>query len=286
MDNFWDLYMMLPRETARFVPRFIATLLIINDPGKYGMTLPRPAEALDYVSVNIHKAAQLSVLAKAINVSADVLHRLNPELRHKSTPDAPYALRVPPHTADSVAGALNSVPRWIPPEATYVIHYVRRGETVSGIASRYRTSVSAIARLNRLGRRYLIRQGQRLRVPARGGTSSSTVQQVSLTKEGDNMVYSVKRGDSLYLIANSFNTTINRIRSLNNLNSDTLRVGQKLIIQSGAPSNAVQYVVKSGDTPYEIARKFGMSLDIFLTMNGLSRRSRIYPGQKLWVNGQ
>ena len=286
LDNFWDLYMMLPRETARFVPRFIATLLIINNPEKYGMELPQPASPLQFATVNINKAVKLTTLAQALNLNSDTLELLNPELRHKSTPDSAYDLRVPTQSAESVTAALNSVARWIPPEATYVIHYVRRGETVSGIADRYRTSVSAIGRLNNLGRRFLIRPGQRLRVPARGGSVAASVQRVALAKEGENLVYTVNRGDSLYLIANAYSTTISRLRSLNNLKSDTLQVGQKLIIQQGAPSNAAQYVVKSGDTPYEIARKFGMSLDTLLAMNGLNRRSRIYPGQKLWVNGK
>lgn len=286
LDNFWDLYMMLPRETARFVPRFIATILIINNPEKYGMELPQPASPLQFTTVQINKAVKLTTLAQALNLKSDALEFLNPELRHKSTPDSEYDLRVPPHSAESITTALNDVARWIPPEATYVIHYVRRGETVSGIADRYRTSVSAIGRLNNLGRRYLIRPGQRLRVPARGGTASSAIQRVALTKEGENLVYTVNRGDSLYLIANAYSTTISRLRSLNNLKTDTLQVGQKLIIQQGAPSNAAQYVVKSGDTAYEIARKFGMNLDTLLAMNGLTRRSRIYPGQKLWVNGK
>jgi membrane-bound lytic murein transglycosylase D len=286
MDNFWDLYLMLPRETARFVPRFIATLLIINDPGKYDIELPDPAPPLEFSPVLINKAAKLSALAQAIQVAPEVLERLNPELRHKSTPDSEYPLRVPAETAGSVAASLASVPSWIPPEATYVIHYVRRGETVSAIADRYRTSISAIGRLNSLGRRYLIRPGQRLKVPARGGSSPAAIPRAELAKEGENLVYTVSRGDSLYLIANAYSTTISRLRSLNNLSSDTLQVGQKLIIQQGTPENSSQYVVESGDTPYEIARKFDMTLDALLAMNGLNRRSRIYPGQKLWVNSK
>ena len=286
MDNFWDLYTMLPRETARFVPRFIATLLIINNPKKYSMDLPDPAPSLRFKTITIKKAAKLSSFAQAINVAPVVMERLNPELRHKSTPDSEYNLRIPSEVTGSAAAAVASVPRWIPPEATYVIHYVRRGETVSTIARRYRTSISAIARLNRLGRRYLIRQGQRLRVPASGAAASSSIQRVELSKEGENLVYTVRRGDSLYLIARAYSTTISRLRSLNNLKSDTLQVGQKLIIQQGTPQNASQYVVKSGDTPYEIARKFGIALDSLLAMNGLNRRSRIYPGQKLWITAK
>jgi membrane-bound lytic murein transglycosylase D len=180
---------------------------------------------------------------------------------------------------------LESISRYVPPEATYTNHYVRRGETVGIIARRYGTSISAIARENRLGRNYLIRVGQRLRIPGRGIRYTSS-QPRSLTKEGEKLVYSVKKGDSLYIIAKAFNTSVQEIKKQNNLQSNILRVGQKLVIQSGTPAGAVPYTVKSGDTPYKIAKKYGMNLNYLLALNGLSTRSKIYPGQQLWVTTQ
>ncbi len=178
--------------------------------------------------------------------------------------------------------SIGNVSRWIPPEATYFLHYVRRGETLSGIASRYRTSVSSIARLNRLRRVNLIRPGQRLKIPGRGGSSASRPS-LKLTVEGEKLVYQVKRGDNLYRIARAFNTTVQQIKRMNNLRSDVLRVGQKLAIHSGRPEGAILYTVKRGDTPFEIAKKYGMDLSYLLSLNRLGRRSKIYPGQKLWV---
>ncbi|MDH5745298.1 MAG: LysM peptidoglycan-binding domain-containing protein, partial [Candidatus Aminicenantes bacterium] len=172
--------------------------------------------------------------------------------------------------------------KYIPPEATYRYHYVRRGETVSVIAQRYRTSVSAIARANRLGRNYLIRAGQRLRIPVQGQSYVSYSPR-NLTKEGEKLIYIVKKGDNLYVIASSFNTTVQEIKRLNNLQSNMLSVGQKLVIQSGTPEGAIFYTVQSGDTPYKIAAKYGMNLSALLALNGLSTRSKIYPGQQLWV---
>lgn len=283
LDNFWDLYIMLPRETARFVPRFIATLLIISNPEKYGFNLPQPDPPLEFEIVEINKPIKLSTLAKNLGIDSHVLEELNPELRHKSTPDRVYSLRVPPGYGAKTLVSLENIPRWIPPEATYVIHYVRRGETLSTIAQRYRTSVSAIARLNRLRSVHLIRPGQRLRIPSRSGYSSSRLSSMTLTKEGEKLVYVVQRGDSLYRIASAFNTSVERIKQMNNLQSNILRVGQKLVIQKGIPEGAQVYVVQKGDTPYKIAQKFGMNLEVLLKLNGLSRQSKIYPGQKLYV---
>jgi membrane-bound lytic murein transglycosylase D len=284
LDNFWDFYAMLPRETARFVPRFIATLLIINSPEKYGFDLPEPAPSLRFETVTIRRPVNLSSLAKVLGLEAEDLTALNPELRHKSTPENEYELRVPVGYGQKTLASITDVQRYIPAEATYDFHLVRRGETVSGIAQRYRTSISVIAKLNSLSRNYLIRPGQRLKVPSRGGGGGSIASTPrELIQEGEKRVYLVQRGDTLYTLAKFFGTTVNRIKRDNSLSSDLLKVGQKLAIQSSRPENAIQYTVKAGDIPVNIARRYGMSLEVFLSINGLNNRSKIYPGQKLWV---
>lgn len=283
LDHFWDLYQMLPRETRRFVPRFIAAVLIVNDPARYGMALPEPDPPLRYETISINKPLKLSVLAEKLGLESETLADYNPELRHKSSPEKEYALKVPVGTGEQALAAATTLSRFVPPEATYVTHYVRRGETVSGIASRYRTSVSTIAQANRLGRNYLIRPGQRLKVPTRYGSSYSTTQTRQLTKEGDNLAYTVKRGDTLYHIAQSFTTSVQDIKRRNNLRSNTLQVGQKLTIHAANAEGSTFYTVKSGDTPFKISQRFGMNLNVLLSMNGLTTRSKIYPGQKLRV---
>jgi membrane-bound lytic murein transglycosylase D len=184
--------------------------------------------------------------------------------------------------AEKAMITLNSLPTWIPPEATYIIHRVRRGESLSIIAQRYRTSISAIARLNSLRHINLIRSGQRLKVPVRGASYLSSPPP-KLVKEGKKLIYIVKRGDSLYKIAHDFNTTVGKIKKDNDLKSDTLDVGQKIVIQSSIPNGATIYTVKRGDSPSGIAHKFGMNLSILLSLNSLNYRSKIYPGQELWV---
>lgn len=283
LDNFWDLYMMLPRETARFTPRFIAALLIVTNPEKFGFTLPEPDPFLEWETIPINRPVKLSTLSEQLRLDSEELAELNPELRHKSTPDQEYQLKVPSGYRERALAAVESLPRWIPPEATYVIHIVRRGETVSAIAQRYRTSISTIARLNNLRRNYMIWSGQRLKVPTRTGGSSPDSEPRELVQDGETLVYIVKKGDSLYLIARDCNTTIQKIKQDNTLRSDLLSVGQKLTIHTGKPQDATLYTVKSGDTPYLIAKRYGMSLSYFLRLNRLRSSSKIYPGQKLWV---
>ncbi len=234
LDNFWDLYVMLPRETARFVPRYMATLLIVSNPEKYGFKLDKPELPIQYELVSVDRPIQLSVLSQKLGLDEGELADLNPELRHKSTPDRLYQLKVPKSKGEQAIALLSDLPRWIPPEATYAIHYVRSGETVSQIARRYRTSVSSIAKMNGLRRNFLIRPGQRLKVPSRG---VSTPEEPAPMKQA-----SIE-----------------------------------------PPSGAQSYTVISGDTLYTIAQKFGMRLQMLIKINRLRSRSRIYPGQTIWV---
>ena len=286
LDNFWDLYLMLPRETARFVPRFIATLMIVHDPGRYGFELPTPDTPGETEIVVIHQPLRLSLLEGKLGLAKGMLAQLNPELRHQATPDREYPLRVPGGMARQALEVVKQTPRWIPPEATYVIHYVRSGETVSGIARRYRTSSGAIARLNRLRRNFLIRPGQRLKVPARGTRVPRLPRKAAtsaLTVRNGKATYTVQRGDSLFRIAASFGLTVNDLRSANNLTDNQVRVGQELAVPVKTPEGARTYVVQPGDTPYDIARSHNMTLHKFLRLNRLGRRTPIYPGQKVWV---
>lgn len=181
LDNFWDLYRQLPVETARFVPRFIAAVLIINNPEKYGFTLPTPFPPMQFETVTVKQPFKLSSLAAGLRIEPGELTFLNPELRQESTPNYDYPLRVPVGLSEKTTLAVNNLPKWIPPEAEYSWHYVKRGETLGLIASRYRTSVAAIARLNGLSNVRLLRIGQRLKIPGRGLTVSSSLPPSSRT---------------------------------------------------------------------------------------------------------
>jgi membrane-bound lytic murein transglycosylase D len=164
--DFWDLYERLPFETRRYVPRLIAALLIIENPGKYGVTLPKPLAPTDgWTRVRVERSIALDRLDQSLGLEKGTLRALNPELRRGGTPARAYDLKVPKERQEHVAAAVARLPVWRPPVPRYVIHRVRRGQTLSQIARRYRTSVSAIMRLNRIRNRNRIWPGQRLRIP-------------------------------------------------------------------------------------------------------------------------
>ncbi len=247
LDNFWDLFQNLPYETARFVPRFIAALHIINDPAKYGITLPEPDPPLVSETVTIEQPVKLAALSAQLGLDPLMLSFLNPELRNDSTPNASYALKVPAGYGERVMAALPAVPRWIPPDVVFSWHSVRSGDTLGSIARRYRTSVAAIQRLNNLRSSTLIRPGQKLKIPGRGGlpaeetgaagttTSPAPRAGAQVAAAADRVIHRVKPGDTLFALARTYGTSIVRIREVNRLRDDSLAIGQTLTI----PSNRI-----------------------------------------------
>ncbi len=298
LDNFWDLYERLPYETARYVPKFLATLHILNHPDEYGLSDLAVCSPDVYKTVAVPKRTRLRDIAKALDVPCDVLEDLNPELRYKTTPADGYALKAPPDKADLLVAHLDKIPAAAAPRASYYkYHKIRRGETLSTIARRYKTSVSRIMRANKLSSRHRIRAGKVLKIPSRGGVSyaKSDPEPAKTTARKPQYAaaapssHTVKRGDSLWNIARRYHVTVKEIQAANRLSGTRLHIGQDLKIPGRVKKLAVKteklkvYLVKRGDVPGEIARKHNMDLSHFLQVNRLRSSSVIYPGQKLYV---
>ncbi|HEJ84059.1 MAG TPA: LysM peptidoglycan-binding domain-containing protein, partial [Desulfobacteraceae bacterium] len=308
LDHFWDLYKRLPSETAFYVPKFLAVLHILNDPEAHGFTLPPVDEEIQTEVVMVDKQASLDSIAQLIGVSGEVLKELNPELKRHISPPRPYDLRVPEGKGPVLLARVDMIPEWRPPappatpSGTYVTHRVKKGETLSTIARRYRTSVRAIMAQNRLKSSRYIVAGRTLKIPTRGyasaatsagsGTASTSASRPSARSSSSIAKYVVKKGDSLWKIANRFNTTTQEIKSLNRLRSNRLSIGQLLLISGHAAETASAaagtgaYKVMKGDTPHSIAQKHQMELADLLRMNRLTPRSTIFPGQTLLVQVQ
>jgi len=232
LDNFWDLYTKLPQETASFVPRFIAVLHIVRDPEKYGFTLPPVDEVIEVDEVMIDTPLHLKNIAEQIGVSYQELQSLNPDLRKDVTPPDFYLLKVPKEKGKTLLAELENFPRWVPSVPSYDTHTVQTGETLSLIASTYKTSIKTIVTMNELKDSNHIKPGWRLKIPR--GDGATIVREPSRVASkrlrGEMSKYVVRRGDSLWIIANRFNTTTTTIRSLNQLKNRRLSVGQVLLI--------------------------------------------------------
>jgi membrane-bound lytic murein transglycosylase D len=232
LDDFWDLYPRLPLETARYVPRFLAALHIIKDPEKYGFYDLELDQPLMTEEVQVSRQMRLKDIARVLKVPAKTLEELNPSLRYKVTPNYPFTLKLPPDTSTTFVAKLEEVPGWKPPKRAYVIHRVRFGETLSEIALKYRVSVRRIVYANHLRSASRIRAGQRLKIPLRGHTVLA--QNTPAYRAGSTVHYQVKRGDSLWLIAQRFNTTVTEIKTLNDMRSNLLHTGQVILVQAGS----------------------------------------------------
>ena len=170
-------------------------------------------------------------------------------------------------------------------------HYVRRGETLGRIASKYDMSVSDIQRENSL-RGSKIYPGQKLKIQKTvGGNTREEVNIASVSKptnsESNIQVHSVNKGESLYNISRRYNISVSDLKSMNNLSSDYIYQGQKLkLIDNGTlPStsnNFAKHSVKRGETLGQIAENYGVLAQQIRNWNNISG-SRIYPGQKLLI---
>ena len=287
LDNFWDLYERLPRETARYVPRFLATVHIINNPDKYGLGSVVPDSPIDFEIVEVSRQVQLTDIANKIGESSNVLKELNPELRYNILPPESYFLKVPPAKAGQLLASIDSIPISHPPRPAYVTHRVRSGETLSGIANKYRTSVQRIMQANNLRSSHLVVAGKKLKIPQRG-TVIAYADTAVKEPTGKTTIHKVRSGDSLWILARRYGTTTKKIQELNGLKRTNLYIGQRLKVpeyryETPTTTSTNQYFVRRGDSPYKIAQRHNMSLGRFLRINDLTPRSKIFPGQVLKV---
>lgn len=168
-----------------------------------------------------------------------------------------------------------------------LIYTVRKGDTLFQIAKNFGTTVNMIARYNGIPDPDVISEGQLLRIPVSDIPKCMDKYNRQATTD-----YIVKAGDSLFTIAQKYNASIEGIAELNNLESpDMIKEGQVLKIPLSCvslkpadeiPDNnegRLEYTVKSGDTLWQIAKKYGVSVAYLINLNRLTEPDCIYPDQ-------
>ena len=245
-DRFWDLYSKLPHETARYVPRFLATIEIIKNPGKYGFDLQTKTESsLRYETVKVNKTMKLADVASKIEVSEDIINILNAELRYKTTPNREYEIKIPKDSLQKFNLVYNDIPETEKPSFIYgnknssrsysIKHRVRPGETVASIAKRYRVSSQTIFDSNRINKNKRLAKGQIIRIPINRVETAYIKQKPPDSKNSTSrkkavsiQTYKVKRGDSLLSIAKRFNVPVVKLKEINNLKTNSIQAGRLL----------------------------------------------------------
>ena len=305
--DFWHLK--LPVETRGYVPKLLAMRRLVKNPESYGLEFSRIPDQPYFTPINTGGQIDLQVVADLAGITKDELYELNPAFHRWATdPTGPYALLVPIDVAPGLEAALLSL---TPDQRMRVEQYeVRPGDSVASIAQRFSTTAAVIRELNGMEASDRLVSSGTLRVPASNYQLPEKAARAALlvdrrggvTRRGSRpVVHVVRRGDSLWSIAQRLGTDTHTLARLNNMAvGDTLKAGQRLVVSERAAAGTdrtatattgtaatsgsgrqVTYTVRSGDTLYSIARVLQVTVADLMDWNGLSRRSIIKPGQRL-----
>lgn len=285
--DYWKLRS-LPKQTRNYIPTLMAGMTIALNPEKYGFE-NNPKETWRWDEITINGCYEFEDIARVCGISSSILKEYNPELRRWMTPpdEDQYVLRVPVGKGERLAEKLAELPS-VESKPQWTTHTVRRGQTLSYIARKYGTSVSALISANNIRNKNQIKVGQVLRIPTSDYYAAATV-----SSDQDLITHVVKKGETLSEIGEKYGVSISKIRSLNDLYGKRyIYPGQKLKIPvkksqkvqySSTPSGATKiiHVVKKGETLSEIADAYNVGLSRVRSWNNLYGRKFIYPGQKI-----
>ena len=316
--NYWEILPYLPAETRNYVPAFIAVSYVMSYYKELNI-VPSPPKFKDVEidTVAIKYNTNLKTISDFFDIPYEDLKFLNPQYIKDIIPSSEnqiYCIRIPKKyqmqfyskekafydtlLAQRTITVDTNITKNVPAlqnTGNVIYHKVQRGETLSGIATKYRVTVSDIKRWNNL-KSNMIYVGQKLKIysstpPSKTSsvTSTNTTNQTSSSSaKTQNIVHVVKSGETLSGIASKYGVSVNNIKNWNNLSSDKISIGQKLIInpteQTSSKTSTQQiHVVKRGETLSGIASKYGVSVDNIRNWNNLSS-DKITIGQKLIIN--
>jgi membrane-bound lytic murein transglycosylase D len=252
IDDFWRLSATskyLPRETREYVPLIMAAMIIGRNPAQYGFETIL-AGPVGYDKVSIPQAIDLRRVAEWAGTTVDEIQALNPELRRWTTPVKypKYEVKVPPGMGDRLTAKLAEAS---PADFSVLKWYTaKKGETLLTVARRFGVSRSDVAEANNVTVKSRLRPGQELIIPRAPATLlaarseravptsvasraiAAPVESATMTTPVQvvHLTYKVKRGDTLFSIAELFDTTVAKIKSWNRLSSNHIAPGAKLKI--------------------------------------------------------
>ncbi|MGL5317606.1 MAG: LysM peptidoglycan-binding domain-containing protein [Bacteroidales bacterium] len=256
--DYWAIYYNLPQGTREYMPLFIAINYIMKYHLEHEICPSVCPIALDMDTVKINKTVHFNQIAKVTGLSVGELRAYNPQFKRDIIPGTQrtHTLRLPMaammayveqedvilntsgtshlrQTVEIGAKATGTAAASAIPDGEYILHTIRSGETLGGIASKYKVKVTDLRKWNNVANNN-IRAGKKLKVY---GKSAASQNQASGESKAPNTTadvnsfkqYKVKSGDSFWNIAREHKTSVQKIMDINNMSkSSKLMPGQTI----------------------------------------------------------
>ena len=250
--NYWNIRSNLPRETAGYLPAFLATMYIFEFAEEHGFKPERPSfQFIETDTIHVKQMISLDQVAEVTDVSIEELQYLNPSYKLDIIPyikDENYTLRLPRYAIGTFVANEEKIyvfakaefdkrekplPQFFDND-TKVRYRVRSGDYLGKIARKYGVRVSQLKRWNGL-RSNNLSIGQRLTVYPRNPVSkaplSKKVSQKTKANSSGKQTYKVKSGDSLWSIAQNFSgVSVQNLKDWNDISSTKLKIGMTLVV--------------------------------------------------------
>ncbi|MGA8852798.1 MAG: LysM peptidoglycan-binding domain-containing protein, partial [Christiangramia sp.] len=250
--DYWQLRRYLPRETAGYVPAFLATIYLFEYADEHNFQPKQPDVVFFQTdTIQVKQLITFDQITKVTGVEKEMLEFLNPSFKLDIIPfveDEKYSLRLPKQASGKFVSNENAIydfaenqlkeaekelPKYVETEDR-IRYRVKRGDYLGKIAERYGVGISSIKKWNNM-RSNNLRVGQYLTIyPRKPVEVASSTKASKSSKSSNPEFYTVKQGDSLWSISKKFpGVTVQNLRSWNDMNSSSLKPGMKLKISKG-----------------------------------------------------
>ena len=249
-------YRYLKQETKDYVPKMIAALTIAKEPEKFGFGGVKYEDPLVFDKANVPGGTDLQELGRLIGVPYESLREWNPELRRFCTPPnrESYEIRLPSGYGTIVEEQMEEIRE--DARVTFLLHTMKKGETLASLADRYHTTVPILLELNGM-KNPKLKRSARLVIPVIGLSEEEAVPGKEVSAE--QVETALKRTDDL----------TRKIRKAR------LKKGKKSVAPARTGKKEIRHVIRSGDTLSKIAKVYGV------TPGQLSARNNLKEGQTL-----
>ena len=218
--DYWELRQrnVMPAETRAYVPQILAAVIMAKNPERYGLDKLVPSPAVIYDTVPTTYSIDLRLVADVTGVSVQEIVALNPAMLRLVTPrDMTFDLHIPPGTKELYAERLKDIPE--DRRASWRFHIVKPGETVDSIAASLHARVADIVDTNGITSQDPMAVTDELVIPIQNAASIAHPQR-----------YTMRRGDTLITVADSFDVSVAELKQWNSLSSSTVRPGRSLYV--------------------------------------------------------